>query len=356
MRSLLFLFALTLVPVTPSLAQRDKKAERELMNDLSHVALDPAFHVQGEYVGHVTVGEKQKLGLQVIARGNRTFEAWAHWGGLPGAGWDRSRELKLAGKTKRATTVLEPAEPTKHEKERRLSRAKVTHGERDAAIGSIRIEFGAADVLGPGGAKIGRLSRVIRKSPTLGKKPPAGAIAFFDGSSTDGFNGGRLAPDGFLMHGTETKTPHRSGTFHIEFRLPFMPNDRGQGRGNSGVYFQKRYEVQVLDSFGLAGFHNECGGIYSKADPAVNMCLPPMQWQTYDVEFTEAKYDDSGKRVEHALLTVWHNGVLIHKDQPVDKRTTAARAKNDGPDPEPLDLQNHSCPVRYRNIWFVPRD
>src|SRR5690606_10766687 len=125
---------------------------------------------------------------------------------------------------------------------------------------------------------------------------------------------------------------------HIEFLLPYKPEARGQGRGNSGIYLQGRYEVQMLDSFGLEGRDNECGGIYSVAKPKVNMCLPPLVWQTYDIDFTAARYDAEGKKTANARITVHHNGVLIHDDIELPHATTASRLK-EGPEDGPIYLQ-----------------
>ena len=174
----------------------------------------------------------------------------------------------------------------------------------------------------------------------------------FDGKTADNFKGGRMTEDGLLIEGATSKQKFGDFKLHIEFRLPYKPAARGQGRGNSGVYMQGRYEVQVLDSFGLEGKRNECGGIYSIKDPDVNMCLPPLSWQTYDVDFTAAKFDASGKKVKDAHMTVRHNGVVIHKDVKLPKRTTAAPVR-EGKDPGPLYLQSHGNPVRFRNIWIV---
>jgi hypothetical protein len=135
--------------------------------------------------------------------------------------------------------------------------------------------------------------------------------------------------------------------------LPYQPYDRGQGRGNSGIYLQGRYEVQMLDSFGLEGKDNECGGIYEIRDPDLNMCFPPLQWQTYDIEFRQAEFDQRGKKTAPAQLTVRHNGVLIHKDVEVPRTTRAAPVGQEGPSHEFIHLQDHGNPVRYRNIWVV---
>ena len=201
----------------------------------------------------------------------------------------------------------------------------------------------------------GELKKVVRRSETLGAKPPKDAMVLFDGSSPKKFKNGRMTDNGLLMEGTTSLDMFQSGHLHIEFQLSYMPFARGQGRSNSGVYLQGRYEVQVLDSFGLTGEHNECGGIYSVKKPDVNMCLPPLSWQTYDVEFTAAKFDDSGKKTANARMTVRHNGTVIHDNVEVDHRTTASPLA-EGVEPGPLYLQNHSNPVRYRNIWFAPSD
>jgi hypothetical protein len=118
---------------------------------------------------------------------------------------------------------------------------------------------------------------------------------------------------------------------------------------------QGRYEVQMLDSFGLEGKHDECGGLYSVKNPDVNMCLPPLAWQTYDVDFTAAEFDAAGKKTKDAEMTVRHNGVEIHKNVRLPKGTTAAPV-GEGKDPGPLYLQDHGNPVRYRNIWIVETD
>jgi hypothetical protein len=139
---------------------------------------------------------------------------------------------------------------------------------------------------------------------------------------------------------------------HIEFMLPFMPKAQGQARGNSGVYLQGRYEVQVLDSFGLEGKDNECGGIYEVKAPDANMCYPPLVWQTYDIKFTAARFDAAGKKTANARMTVFHNGTKIHDNVEVPKATRAA-PNAEGPEPGFLHLQDHGCPVRYRNIWIL---
>ena len=150
-------------------------------------------------------------------------------------------------------------------------------------------------------------------------------------------------------------TKQQFGDFklHLEFRSPFMPDARGQARGNSGVYLQGRWEVQVLDSYGLEGKDNECGGFYKLAQPRVNMCAPPTQWQTYDIEFVAPRYNPDTKQVDPARATVSHNGVLIQDEQ------VLPHPPQGGPGfvgRGPILLQDHHNQVEYRNLWVLPRD
>jgi hypothetical protein len=202
-----------------------------------------------------------------------------------------------------------------------------------------------------------QLKKVVRKSPTLGAKPPEGAIVLFDGTSTDAFQGGRLDEKTKLLNtdgkDIRTKQKFSNYTMHVEFMLPFRPQARGQGRGNSGFYQIDMYEMQILDSFGLAGMDNECGGIYKKARPKLNMCFPPLSWQTYDVEFTNAVVEN-GKKVKNAVLTARLNGVVIHDKLEINGKTGGSRKEPEGT-PGPMKFQGHGNPLQFRNIWIVEK-
>jgi len=197
------------------------------------------------------------------------------------------------------------------------------------------------------------LRRAERESPTLGAPPPPGAVVLFDGTDTAAFAEGSLDPRGFLAAGARTRERFGSFQLHLEFRVPFMPEASGQLRGNSGVYLQGRYEIQVLDSFGLAGESNECGAIYEQRAPTVNMSFPPLVWQTYDIEFEAARFDPSGAKTADALVSVRHNGVVIHERVALAGPT--GRGEPEGEGPGPLLFQDHWNPVVYRNLWLVPR-
>lgn len=291
---------------------------------------NPDFLVQGEYG---VAEEGQDFGLQVIARGNGEFEAFLLEGGLPGLGYTREKSrIRLSGKSDKDGTLL-----------------KSDDGKIEAKIAE-----GKATIVRDG-ETLAPLPRVERSSPTLGTKPAENAIVLFDGTSADEWNKPEAFQDGLLRNlDISTNRKFHSYKLHLEFRLPFKPFAKGQGRGNSGVYHQHRYETQVLDSFGLTGQDNETGGIYKISAPIVNACLPPLTWQTYDVEFTEPTFDEDGKVLKFARLTVHLNGVLVQDNTELPKTTGGARLKLN-PDPGPIYIQHHGNPVFYRNIWIVEK-
>lgn len=294
---------------------------------------DTDFQFQGEYSGDLTHdGNSSKVGLQIIALGNGKFSAVCFIGGLPGDGGDRENREVI------------DVEGIYDEHSKSVIFKGTKRG--DAVIKDGVLTASSAD-----GKQLGQLKKVQRKSKTLGQRPPAGAIVLFDGKNADQWENGQVTDDGLLKEGTTSKQKFGSHKIHIEFRLPYMPTAIGQQRGNSGIYVQGRYEVQMLDSFGLEGKNNECGGIYSVADPELNMCYPPLSWQTYDIEFTAAKFDAQNNVTNNARMTVYHNGVKIHDDVELPSRVTTAAPEPFGAGPGPVYLQDHGNDVRYRNIW-----
>jgi hypothetical protein len=304
---------------------RGQESERAI-TDPEKAGVD--FKLQGEY--QTEDGAEEKWGAHVIAEGDGKFRVRGYRGGLPGDGWDGEPEEYITGELEGGAVKLPAGEF------------------------SIRLTESAMEVFNSGGERVGTLKKIERKSPTLGAKPPEGAIVLFDGKSVDNWENGKLLEEKYLgATNCSTKETFGDHTLHIEFRTPFMPSARGQGRGNSGVYMQSRYELQVLDSFGLSGENNECGGIYQIAKPKVNMCYPPLAWQTYDIEFTAAQYGTDGKKTKNARATIKHNGVVIHDDLELDHGTPGRF--EEGPEPMPLFFQDHGNPVVYRNIWAVKK-
>jgi len=298
----------------------------------------PDYAVQGEYEGVLGPENDQlPVGLQIVALGEGKFRAVLHRGGLPGAGWNRGGKYEAEGRLVEGRVAFEQGD----------WRAVWEAGE---AV--VRLDAHGAD----NPQHDGSLRRVVRTSPTLGAAAPPGAIVLFDGSSTDAWQGENRQPaamsDGLLHPGALSRARFRDHRLHLEFRTPFQPGESGQARGNSGLYVDGRYEIQILDSFGLSGEQNECGGIFSIARPAENMCFPPLQWQTYDVDYTAPRYDEQGKRTSPALVTVRHNGVLIHERLELP-RITPGNPQEEGPEPGPAYLQDHQNPVRFRNVWVA---
>jgi hypothetical protein len=277
-----------------------------IAEDTDRTYTDPAnvdadYAIQGEYSGTI---DGKKIGVQVIALGDGNFDFVSYSGGLPGDGWDGKEKIVSS-----SITASEVAKISNH------------------------------------------LSRIVRKSETLGMSPPPGAIILFDGSSTDAFTNAEMTEEKLLITGVTSKQVFGSHRIHLEFRTPYKPFARGQQRGNAGLYVQGRYETQILDSFGLAGEMDEAGGIYSIKAPDFNACFPPLSWQTYDIDFTAAEYKD-GEKVRSARMTVRLNGFVIQDDIELPHATTASPLQ-EGPESGPVYLQDHSNPVVYRNIGLI---
>ncbi len=290
------------------------------------------YQLQGEYAGVVSApGGQMRLGVQLVALGKGEFLAAIFRGGLPGSGARHTEPVAIRARRRGRSLRFQS---------RQLSFYVIA--------GQMRIRHRRS------GRLVAVLPRAVRYSPTLGMSPPPGAVVLFDGSGAQAWKNARISPEGWLMQGAETRQElPQDFLLHVEFRLPFMPLARGQARANSGVYIHRRYEVQVLDSFGLAPRYNHCGALYRYRAPAVNMCLPPLQWQTYDIVFHAPRWSRDGrKKLAPARITVRHNGVTIHRNLVLTRKTGAGRPE--GPRPLPLWLQDHGDEVRFRNIWLLP--
>lgn len=356
--SLAFLVSLS---IPAALGQKGEK-KKEVWTDVNDPTLPVDFVYQGEFATRSTSGDK--LGCQVIALGKGVLQAVVLPGGLPGAGWDGKNKILMAGKIEGGKAVFTAATGKRkylaNSSDEFSATAKfppVGHREYSAVCDPLNMTIKTDD------GKTFELKKTVRQSETLGQKPPPGAIVLFDGTSTDEWKGGRLDKKTGLLNtdGSDitTKRKFDSYTVHVEFMLPFRPDARGQGRGNSGFYQVDQYEVQILDSFGLEGKDNECGGIYTRNSPKVNMCLSPLQWQTYDIEFTNA-VREGDKVVKKSRIIAKHNGVVIHDNVEIAGVTGGARAlnkKGDEPEGTPgiLRLQGHGNPLQFRNIWIVEK-
>jgi hypothetical protein len=292
------------------------------LSGLAGAGAPPELTVQGTYQGTWKDAKNEgKLEADVIALGNDTYKAYLR----------QYRDTKLAARA---------------ELDGKADGGKVAFEGKNW-----KGEWANARITGAYGEGVQfALERLVKEPPTLGKEPPEGAVVFLDGKSFVRVikrdradwkligEGGIEVPRG----GIRTKEAFE-GSFdcHIEFRCNFKPAARGQGRGNSGFYLPNGSEIQVLDNFGFEPYKGSCGAIYGQKPPDENASLPPMQWQTYDVEYrTKSK---RGKKTGKPWVTVYHNGIKIHDG--VELRRPLREGQ--------FRLQDHGNPVGYRNFWLV---
>ena len=292
---------------------------------------DKDFALMGEFLGEITPvdGEKEPLGLQLRSLGDGSFDAQSFLGGLPGQDKHKPEAFRMIGQRSDDFVVLSGG-------------PWVMIVEKDHCL-----------LVDRKGNKIGKLNRLQRSSPSMGALPPEDAIVLFDGKNVDQFSNAQMTKDGLLMQGADLKPMFQDFNLHVEFRIPYMPKAEGQSRGNSGLYLQSRYECQVLDSFGLDRLQNGLGSLYRFKKPDVNMALPPLSWQTYDVQFTAPRWAADGSKVRNARITSWINGVKVQDNVELPNKTGAGQQEE--PILLPTKFQDHGDPVRFRNVWLVDR-
>jgi hypothetical protein len=206
---------------------------------------------------------------------------------------------------------------------------------------------------------------VVTPGTTCGA-PPSDAVILFDGKNLDQWvnadNGGParwIVSDGAMTvtkGNIQTKQSFGSCQLHIEWRTPTPATGSGQGRGNSGIFLQSQYELQVLDSYQSKTYVNgQAGSIYKDSPPLVNVCRPPGEWQTYDVIYMAPVFNEDGTVKSPAYFTVFQNGVLVQNHVAIKGKTLyVGKHYYEKHGPLPLALQDHNHPVSYRNIWIRP--
>ena len=389
---------LAVVAVASACAQ-EYTSSREVMQDET---LRRDFTLQGEYIYET---EGTKMGLQLISDGDGKFRCVFYNGGLPGAGWNTG-DFRMLGTatmdgenglkfvidkvvsqdkdlseshetpqnidavytmaTMRGPNAQQGARPQGDRPRGERAQGDRPRGERPQGDRPQGPRFGGSPFAGRVSlamkmhGKDATFAKTTRRSETLRAAAPEGAVVIFDGTNVDMFNEGAKineaqAPIGNTLWSEATAKPfdQKPYTLHVEFMLSYMPKARGQARSNSGVYINESYECQVLDSFGLELANNECGGFYQIKEPAVNMCFPPLTWQTYDFDFTPPKFDGD-KKVANARLTVKQNGVVIHDGMELPNATPGR--KPEANEPRGVYLQGHGNKVQYRNIWLKYND
>jgi hypothetical protein len=213
-----------------------------------------------------------------------------------------------------------------------------------------------------------KVARAEDKQDVKPTPAPPGAKVLFDGTAESlkanwqrqegGEATWEVKPGGALqIKGGSIVTREKFGQpilVHVEFRTPYEPQNKHELRGNSGVYLQGRYEVQILDSYGVPADKlrlADCGSIYDVATPKQNVSKAPTVWQSFDIEFYPPKFDASGKKTAPARMTVAMNGVKVHDNQPIPVDNTTAGMGGDPKTPGPIMLQDHGDLLQFRNVW-----
>ena len=366
--AILALWLVVLSAQTPA-QPADKETEAAAKKLFHPELIGIELKLQGEYVGKHA---EKNIGVQVVARGEKSFHALVLEGGLPGNGWDGGR-YSLLESGPLAGTRVEFRSPSDE--------------------GTIAILDDKGLTLSRNNQKI-LLKRVERKSETLGQQPPAGALVLFGGSNPnmDAFEQrkdieGLTLPmmfEGNMLAGAVTKRKFKDYTLHVEFMTGWEPQNIPWRRADAGIYMLSRYEVAIGDSFGfdydlsgatspfrpkliddkskpskfpIAKGNNAprvCGSVFTYPSKVPNPCLPPLVWQTLDIEFKAPRFDDSGKKTSKAVISVKLNG-----HQTVDKLEVNGPTPHGFKGPEtpdgPIWFEAFGRRVVYRNIWVVER-
>lgn len=294
----------------------------------------PGFSHQGEYTGQVILGDGDtaEVGLQVAIYAQNEVRARAYHGGLPG-------QEEFSGESGQALSGK-------------------TDGERLELTGdgpfSFHSNVDGFTVLNKNGEKRGHLKRIHRKSRTSGLKAPREGKVLFDGSNLSYWQNASISSKGLLKPGASTSEKYGDMRLHLEAKIGFIPESEGQHRGNSGIYIQNRYEVQILDSFAMKATPDGNSSLYLVSTPMKNMSFPPLSWQAYDVFFRAPRFDSDGQKIENARVTVYLNGALVQDDVEL-KKGTGSRGRLEEVSRGMLVLQakTHTGPVRFRNVWLV---
>lgn len=371
--SLLPVLALFLPLLTTTLAQQPEASADSLKKlfDATTIGIEAAY--QGEYTG---ILDGKTVAVQVVARGDRSFHALVLDGGLPGAGWDAGAYLLLE------------SEPLAGD------RASF-HSAGDDGSSAVLEQSGFTLTRS---GKTATLRRVERKSPTLGLPAPAGAIVLFDAKngtqSLASFEArkdieGMTVPtlyEGNLMAGAVTKQSFTDYALHVEFFTDFEPENIPWRRADSGVYLHSSYEIAIGDSFGfdfdltgsagptapkffssqlqqqkfavLKGAKHSsaprvCGSVFTYPSRVPNSCLPPLVWQTLDIDFKAPRFDGAAAKISPAIISVKLNG-HVTVDQQVVERPTPHGFKTEAAS-GPIWFEAFGRRVLYRNIWLLEK-